>query len=519
MIAWVGTTIIAAMLFQHWWIGWHTDRANWTRSLEFYRWVMRAAVILPVLFVFGSYIVIFLDFFYQQHFGIISRIHAFISDNTGPVSVLFIAFFAGVLRLFAERAIGGDDTVIGSARDLCRSFFDYKRLSMESSIGKISSGILNQKHDAWFGWMCLSLAVTFVNAIMDSAFSDSTPSTTSSASLSTGSSEAQVQASTNGSSNLANEDVSHSIHLIVALLSILYVATGYFLWIYMVLFAKLTQDHHLTSRAARLFLGRLFGDQVPIQSVLIGPPHAGKTYFCNQIAGSDSLGSGSPNGADRTTNIDIRNGFVTQQTTAGLLTYQLTTLDTPGENMGDHILLASIFRSDVLVFVLDREMLDIESLGDPRNYTVQDWHKLIVDRKDEAVKQTTAYLQGFHLATSRSEGGLIETKQLYKVKSFILYLNEKTPTQYLEQGPRGSRSPQDIIDRLNEIRKQLDCKQDHWQRLAQEVGRRFGVKAEDCCCIGGNASAQYGSHLLPYSTDTRLRKANWPENESSLSRD
>ncbi len=493
MITWIGAVIIATMFSQHWWISWKAERASWTEILNFYRWIMRYAVFVPILLAVVGFLVLIMDEFSKSPRGFVSSVHAFINDNSGPVSVLFIAFFAGVLRLFAERAIGANEKILGSAKDLCRSFFDHKRLSMESSIGRISGGVLGQRHDAWFAWMCLSLAVTLFNAVWETWLNNAAPALEASPSL-------------NGEHHV------NYTNLAVALGAVLYVVVGYFLWIYMVLFAKLTQDHHLTSRAARLFLGRLFGDQVPIQSVIIGPPHAGKTFFCNQVAPNATSGPASDSKRDRTATIDIRNGAATLPTEAGEVTYQLSTLDTPGENMGDHILLASIFRSDVLVFVLDRGMFDVESLEDERNYAVQGWHNLIIDGESEAIRQTSAYMQGFHLATMRSVGGLIESEQLFKVKSFVLYLNQKPTDYHMDQEARDDRVPENIMEHLKRVDEGLDRHQKQWQQLAQEIGRRFGVPREKCCCIGGNASAQHGAHLLPRSTEDRLMRSQWPQN-------
>ena len=499
MIAWIGTAIIAAMLIQHRWIDWRSERASWARTLGFYRWIMRAAVLVSILFVFGSAILLAMDYSSRGHFGYVTTLSSFIVDNTGPVSVLFIAFFAGILRLFAERAMGDGKNLWDSVKDILRSFFDYGRLSRESTVGKITSGTLGQKKDAWFEWMCLSLIVTFANALLDTILPDNSVSNENRPSP-----EAILPTSPNpepGAGALA-----------ACLASVVYVAIAYFLWIYMVLFAKLTQGHHLTSRAARLFLGGILRDQVPDQSVMIGPPHAGKSYFCRQIAGAHASRRAPAEEREYTGRIDIRNGAVTQVTAAGLTTFQLTALDTPGENMGDHILLASIFRSDGLIFVLDREMLDLEALEEETNYAVPEWHNLIVETAYEATKQTRAYLQGFHLATSRSGGGLIETEQLYQVKSFVLYLNEKTPAQYLSREPDGGRTAEEILSHLGKVRAALDRHQDWWQQLSQEIGWRFGVAKDNCCCIGGNASAQYGSNLLPLSTAARLKQSDWPGN-------
>lgn len=302
----------------------------------------------------------------------------------------------------------------------------------------------------------------------------------------------------------------------IAILAVLYVAVGYFLWVYMVLFAKLTQEHHLSGRAARLFLGqlRLFRDLLPCQSVFIGPPHSGKTYISGQLAIRHA--NRSPNQVlmydGPTAGIDIRTGAISKEGDSNRTdTYQLTTLDTAGENMGDHLLLASLFRSDSLVFTLDKEMLDIDAMRDEKNFTLEHWHNLVVRSTMEAVRQTKIYLQGFHLATNRSDSSIISTDDLYRVKSFVLYLNQKPLNHYSETGSQGKTNFEDVQTRLRNINGSLGKNSKRWQDLSKEIGRRFSVPQENSCCVTGDGTAPHGIHLLAYSTPERLSLSHWPD--------
>ena len=155
--------------------------------------------------------------------------------------------------------MGVSSKLANNITDLYRSFFDCGRLSMESTIGKIAGSGFGQRQDAWFEWLCVTLVVAFLNTL---------PSAT----------EVLFSSSTE------ILDVRVSANMVaLSVFSILYVAIGYFLWIYMVLFSKLTQEHHFTGRAARLFLGGILTDQIPRQCLLVGPPHSGKTHFSQPL--------------------------------------------------------------------------------------------------------------------------------------------------------------------------------------------------------------------------------------------
>ena len=490
MIAVIGTLIIALMLWQHWSIHRKSKSANWEQTLKFYRRSMQAAVLATLLFIFGCAIVLIMDLSAEGGSRVLVKVEDFMDKNKGPLSVMCIAFFGGVLRLSAERAVGASSRLVDNLTDLYRSFFDRGRLSMESTIGKIAGGGFGQRQDAWFAWLCVTLVVAFVNTLPslgDILFSSSTK-----------------KSPTEASANLVG----------LSIFATLYVAIGYFLWIYMVLFSKLTQEHHFTGRAARLFLGGILTDQIPRQCLLVGPPHSGKTYFSKPLG----IEGGEPSQAGQNTGvtgrIDIRTGAINRRDPPeGPITIQLTTLDTPGENMGDHILLTSIFRADVLVFLLDVGMLDPEKMELTKNYSLSEWHNMISKSDQETVIQTKVNLQGFHLATNRTtHGSLIESRDLYKVQSFVLYLNKKSIDVYAGANTEGPNTAE-IAERLREVQHCINRHSERWQTLARAIGERFGVAKENCCCIGGTAAANNGANLLALSTQEQLKAAPWPRNE------
>ena len=463
-MAWIAFIVIAAMLAQHWAIQRSVETSDaWEETLRYYRRTMRWAVALPFLFVILCWGTLVLDVFFSGKLGVVQHTRDFIRSD-GPVTVLLIAFFVGLARLFAERALEDSENFFANVKELLHSFFAPSSLARQSSMGRLSSMAIGPQRDAWFAWLCFSLIVSLVDALI---------------SMGTGN-------SANTTTPIGDDIGAYATWSIAGAAAAVYVALGYFLWVYMALYLKLIQQHHFTGRSTRLYLGGLFQSQLPRQSVLIGPPHAGKTRFCQEAGALD--GSREP---ESTQQIDIRIGPAASDDNSYL---QLTTLDTPGENMGDHILLASVFRSDVLVFVLDLGMIDQDALNDRRNYSLDRWHNLILDGPDEAIPQTKRYMQGFHLATTRSlDGRVLNPADLFRVRAFTLYLNEK------EAG---------LIEQIRDV---LDANSDNLQELAREIGRRFGVMDEDSCCICGNASsAAEGFHLLAKSTKVRLRSSVWP---------
>ncbi len=465
-MAWIAFTIIAVMLLQHWEIHRRTETANnWQRNLQHYRRTVRWAVLLSALFVFASIIVFALDVYANGGLDAIARAKEFL-DSDGPVSVLIIAFFVGIARLFAERALDTKENPLASIRELIQSFFASDSLKRQSSIGNLSQLSSGSQRDPWFAWLCFSLAVSIVDALLNPP-----------------SSEQSASADFKGAGALI-------LWCFAGFAACLYVAIGYFLWVYMTLYLKLVQHHHFTGRAARLFLGGLFRDQLPRQCTVIGPISSGKTVFARQ-----GHVLPFPHTIEPTSRVDIRTAPAAADDGT---TLNLTTLDTPGENMGDHILLASTFRSDVLVLVLDLGMFDPEAMEVSANYSLANWHNLIRHDDAETVKRTISYMQGFHLATTRSLGQeFVHASELFKVRAFTLFLNRKDPKVLT-----------DLLPLLQKNMPQL-------QQLSRDIGERLGVETQECCCIAGNAdSGLEALDLMAKSTKLRLESSFWPGPQS-----
>ncbi len=469
---WFAIVVIGTMLGHHLEIQRRTESpSNWEKTLQHYRRTLLCVLVLCASFVFGSVITFLLDLFMGANIGIINLTRNFLQGDK-PVSVLVIAFFVGIARLVAERALDTKDNLFAGFKEFMQSFFASNALKRQSSIGNLSNVNSGPQGDAWFYWLCFSLVIS----ILDASIAAVPPDTAVAAEPGTSDSPVAVVA-----------------WFFAGIGACLYVALGYFVWVYMTLYLKLVQHHHFTGRAARLFLGRIGGDQLPRQCTIIGPSYSGKTEFARQ--GGHPAQAGAAAGrrsVEPTSQVDIRTAPATSDHG---VTLNVTTLDTPGENMGDHVLLASTFRSDVLLLVLDLGMFDPKAMADASNYTLANWHHLIrQDDTAEAVKRAVNYMQGFHLATTRSDGAqFVSASELFKVRAFTLFLNRKEP---------------EVLENLLAV---LDENTEQLQRLARDIGQRFGVPEQECCCIAGNAqNANEAFHLIAKSTSVRLKDSFWP---------
>ncbi len=99
-------------------------------------------------------------------------------------------------------------------------------------------------------------------------------------------------------------------------------------------------------------------------------------------------------------------------------------IDAPGENMGDLIILSSAFRADTPVFVVDVNWLDPDALANTFNYRLVNWSNLIAKRAGQSaeIEDANDYLRGFYFATKR-DGALIPPENIFKVRSFVFYIN------------------------------------------------------------------------------------------------
>jgi hypothetical protein len=248
-----------------------------------------------------------------------------------------------------------------------------------------------------------------------------------------------------------------------------FICLGYFSWIYAGLFGRLTQANGFSGRTARLFLGGLLDSTVPRQAVVIGPKRNGKTAFTLAREPGTNFESG------RTTH----RSFFASSDDRDSAQVAVTTIDTPGENLGDHIMVTARYRADSLVLVLNPARMDPVAVRAPDNYTIALCHKLF--QKDSTEWD---YLQALDAATRRSGRG-----DLYQAESFMLYLNAYS------QG-----SDDQILASI--------AKAGQVYELACQIGYRFEVSRENCCVMVGNGiAAGVGRNLLASEPADRIRAA------------
>ena len=212
----------------------------------------------------------------------------------GAIIVLLLTFFAGCIRLFVERAMDDQSVSIRSfCHELYLSFFHPKQMYKET-YHKLTLQRPEKQHDTWLWWFAFSLILAIL--------------------LSRGWLPSEV-----------------SLTQLIFFLAInTIIAVGYFCWIYVGLFNKMTRVHNFSARAARGFLGYLFTDNTPIQAVVIGPQSGGKTTFLDAAASKEGGTAG----------VQFKPLLLSDSDDHPLI---LTAIDTPGENIGDHISVVSRF--------------------------------------------------------------------------------------------------------------------------------------------------------------------------------
>ena len=367
------------------------------------------------------------------------------SDQAG-VSLAML-FAIGLIRLFIERARGESEGFFAGMRDFVRSFVNPRKLMGTAEPLKIHVGG-GKEQTFWLAF--------FIVFFVSSLFIDD---------------------------SIANQDET-----VLAWMLLVLTALGYFCWIYMLLFRKLTDEHHFTARATRIFLGDIFTGEIPRQAILIGPPGAGKTTLVHADTKYD---------ATQSVTIVVKAVAVEDPTSRPVM---LSMIDCPGENMRDYVLLSSAFRADVLVLMLNARCLDPESLRDPGKFTMDRWGELVLDMEEMSDQRT--YLQALHFAThgeKQRQAGTdgnkksderydkaIDISGLFRARSFVLYLNK----------PDNHEGAKNAIDALN---------MNGLKNLAVEIGSRFGVsEAASFCYVGDCAKAGQGRDVI--ADETRLRQ-------------
>ena len=412
---------------------------SWHRTLIKYRNGWRWTLALVVVFTVVGVVLISTK--------TINRLDESIAADQAGVSLIML-FAIGLIRLFIERARGESEGFLTGLRDFVRSFVNPRKLMGTAEPLKIGLG--GGKEQTF--WLAFFLVFFVSSVFIDGSFAFDSATT-------------------------------------LAWTLLLLTSVGYFCWIYMLLYRKLTDEHHFTARATRIFLGDIFTAEIPRQAILIGPPGAGKTTLVHADTDND---------ATESITIVVKAVAVQDPMDRPVM---LSMIDCPGENMRDYVLLSSAFRADVLVLMLKATWLKPDNLRDSNNYQMDRWERLVMN---EMTDQRT-YLQALHFAThgellpqsdddQRSTSDMRATKAidvsgLFRARSFVLYLNK--PANH---------------ERANEVMGALN--RDGLKNLAVQIGSRFGVPEEaSFCYVGDCAKAGQGRDLIADEALLRQRHA------------
>lgn len=245
---------------------------------------------------------------------------------------------------------------------------------------------------------------------------------------------------------------------------------GYLSWVYVAIFNRLTRKHDFSEVAARAFIGQWTRSTTPRQAVIIGPRKAGKTCFIkSKIDPKEDT--------TRTPGIYLRS----------ISGVNLSVVDTPGENLGDHLILTARYRADTLVLIMDAAELK-EALPTDVG-TPEDCVLLFQEHTDPEKCRSRTYIERFVAATACNADS-IPPGEIYQVRTFILFANI------------GKHS--DIP-----LQKQSESLKSHRALLsaARALGARLGVAPADCSAVVAPApNAGVAINLLTMPDSTRRMK-------------
>ena len=284
MIYWVeiaGFILVAVMLVQQVHIQRRSDN-DWERTAAIYRWSIRAAILFGA---FATVILIVMTLTMDYNSWFFRGYERFYGADVESAALLLVAFFSGVIRLFFERASDDPRTFGQFVRETFQSFF--RPDSLRERIGDISyANESNEaRHDSWFWWFLIANASALTLLISDP---------------------------------MPGNDTMLPPLLMVWVVNLLAIL-GYFGWVYVGIFNKMTRADHFSGRAARLFLGNFWGDRLPQQVIVMGPVNSGKSVFI-KAGVRDTRG---PQG--RTTKVVA--------STIPFRKFEVTAIDSPGRTL------------------------------------------------------------------------------------------------------------------------------------------------------------------------------------------
>ena len=448
-IVYAGFFLVLIMFLQQLQIQYRTDE-KWEKTAAFYRWQVRLAIVVGgAIFLILSTIVVFMPLFASDNPNL--GYEVFLQPNKGGAVLVLITIFAGTIRLFFERVADDQSSFSEFIREFFQSFFNPKSLREQNEDISFANESGGARHDSWLWWFLLANIVAFLLIYLESGNANTE----------------NIEGSQGGNQQL------YPWRIILAFIVNIVAFVGYFSWIYIGIYNKMTRVHHFSGRAVRLFLGNIWESRVPQQVIVTGPVDSGKTAFIEAGLHDPRGGSG------RTTNVVAK--------TIPFRTCEVTAIDSPGENLGDHLMFASRYRADTLVLVLDLDAFDF-SADDSQLMKVDTCHQLAKDEDSF----TGRYLRALAAATRRDDK-LMDPKHIFKARSFLLFLNSKDKPKALDKLPKYS----DLLG------------------LSESIGSRFGVENANCQVVAGEAVlANSGRELLDLEPVKRPAKAIWPEGPS-----
>jgi len=396
---------------------------HWYRTSQRYKVHIRATISCGVLLYVAVNVLVLAN---EQA---ASAYRSIWSDLPEPAFVLVLAFITGAIRMILDRASDEPRGVIEFTKQLFSSFFLPDTRLRKTAVADISSATLKADPKMWFYWfiaMVLIAPITFTLREFTPNL-DQTP------------------------------NKSHLLNCAIALSANTAMLAAWYAWIYVGLFDKMTRIHEFSGRAARRFLGAIFRSHTPLQAVVIGPKKSGKTAFClaKEIKG-DLLDTKCVQEIPvlkfseiQTTNEDVvRNRE-----------YSVNLIDTPGENMGDHLLLITHFRCDSLVIIFRVKDM-IQGNMEESFFEFENFSKLFE-------KESVAFYAKALYSAVRRTSDLNDATRVYKVRSVVLFFNVDSHD-----------------DRLyaENIFKNMPI-----QKLAQSIGESFGVAPSSSTALFGAA--------------------------------
>jgi len=255
---------------------------------------------------------------------------------------------------------------------------------------------------------------------------------------------------------------NHPVGSVAGFTAVVACAVAYLAWVYSLLVRQMTLVDNFSGSVVNRFLTSLW-PEVPVQVVLIGPKKGGKSKIMSSVTGipykelKDTVTprTGSFRGGIHT------NGSARLERISG------SVIDTPGENLGQHLAAAIHFRTDALALVLNSSVFDESFLnGNVETITIRQFAQSGVAARSIRIdgvnicENCKEYLEALDLATLGAEthrsGELGALTTIYKVHTFCLIIYNFAGTVF----------SQAAVKKLS--------------RLAMLIGHRFGLKEERC---------------------------------------